>query len=162
MEDSIVSTLGVVIGMAVGTDSRYVVILSSLIVIIVESLSMASGSYLSNKSEREMQYANGQTATKKEKSNFFFESLIDSLFMGVSYIIGGFFSILPFFLLDPKTAILPSVVLSTIILFSLGLVKGKYAKVNPIKSGLEMSLISLSAAALGFIIGTLARSYLNI
>lgn len=52
--DGVVSTLGAVTGIAVGTGSKFVVLLSGMVVIAVESLSMAAGSYLSSKSEREL------------------------------------------------------------------------------------------------------------
>jgi predicted membrane protein (TIGR00267 family) len=54
LEDSLVSTLGVVIGMAAGTDDRAVVILSGLVLVAVEAISMAAGSFLSSKSHRQM------------------------------------------------------------------------------------------------------------
>jgi len=52
--DGVVSTLGAVTGISVGTGSKFVVLLSGLVVIAVESLSMAAGTYLSSKSEREL------------------------------------------------------------------------------------------------------------
>jgi vacuolar iron transporter family protein len=54
LEDSLVSTLGVVIGMAAGTADRELVILSGLVLVAVEAVSMAAGSFLSSKSHREM------------------------------------------------------------------------------------------------------------
>ncbi len=54
LEDGIVSTLGALVGIAIGTQDRFVVVLSGLVIIAVESLSMAAGSYLSSKSEREV------------------------------------------------------------------------------------------------------------
>lgn len=54
VEDGMISTLGVLIGIAIGTNSHFVVILSGFVVIIVESISMGVGSYLSTKSVREV------------------------------------------------------------------------------------------------------------
>lgn len=54
MEDGMVSTMGAVTGIAVGTQNHFVVILSGLVIIAVESISMAVGSYLSSKSEKEI------------------------------------------------------------------------------------------------------------
>ena len=54
LEDGMVSTLGVIVGIAAGTGQRSVVILSGFVVIAVEALSMAAGSYLSNKSDQEL------------------------------------------------------------------------------------------------------------
>jgi len=54
VEDGIISTLGVLIGIAAGTNERFVVIISGIVVIVVESISMGVGSYLSAKSVREV------------------------------------------------------------------------------------------------------------
>lgn len=51
MEDGMVSTLGAITGIAVATGNHFTVVLSGLVVVAVESISMGVGSYLSNKSE---------------------------------------------------------------------------------------------------------------
>jgi len=48
-EDGIVSTLGALTGIAVATDSQFTVIISGLVIISVESISMGVGSYISSK-----------------------------------------------------------------------------------------------------------------
>lgn len=159
LEDSLVSTLGVVVGVAAGTDSRYIVVLSALVVIVVESLSMTAGAYLSNKSQMEVDLAEGKRGFLSDK-HLVRQPVIESLVMGVSYILGGFISVLPFFFMEPFDAILPAVIISVLALFSVGFIKGRVARLNPIKSGLEMSLVSLSAAGLGFLVGKLASVYL--
>ncbi len=55
MEDGMVSTLGAITGIAVGSGSHYTVILSGCVIIAVESISMGIGSYVSNKSESDVQ-----------------------------------------------------------------------------------------------------------
>lgn len=54
MEDGMVSTLGSITGIAVGSGSQSTVLLAGSVIIAVESISMGIGSYLSNKSEEEM------------------------------------------------------------------------------------------------------------
>ena len=54
MEDGMVSTLGAVTGIALATQDVFTTILSGLIVIGVESISMGVGSYLSSKSVRDI------------------------------------------------------------------------------------------------------------
>jgi len=53
IEDGMVSTLGALTGIAVGSGEQYTVLLAGLVVISVESISMGIGSYLSNKSQKE-------------------------------------------------------------------------------------------------------------
>ena len=53
VQDGLVSTVGVLTGVAAGTGDGRIVAITGLVVIAVESLSMAAGSYLSSKSNRE-------------------------------------------------------------------------------------------------------------
>ncbi|MBU0625434.1 VIT1/CCC1 transporter family protein [Patescibacteria group bacterium] len=54
LEDGIVSTGGAVIGIAAGTGDDRIVILSGTVIVIVEALSMAAGTFLSAKSMRQL------------------------------------------------------------------------------------------------------------
>ncbi|MBT3418966.1 MAG: hypothetical protein HN726_01980 [Candidatus Magasanikbacteria bacterium] len=54
LEDGMVSTLGAVTGIATATQDYFTVILAGCVVISVESIAMAVGSYLSSKSEKEI------------------------------------------------------------------------------------------------------------
>jgi len=55
MEDGMVSTMGAITGIAIGTGNHFTVVLAGLVIIAVESISMAVGSYLSSKSQREIE-----------------------------------------------------------------------------------------------------------
>jgi vacuolar iron transporter family protein len=63
LQDGIVSTLGAITGIAAGTFNTQVVLLSGFVIIVVESLSMAAGTFLSSKSEKE-----GQDRLLKEEA----------------------------------------------------------------------------------------------
>lgn len=52
-QDGLISTLGALTGIAEGTRSGEAVVVAGFVIIVVESLSMAAGSYLSSKSQRE-------------------------------------------------------------------------------------------------------------
>jgi len=52
MEDGMVSTLGAITGIAAATGNHFTVVLTGFVIIAVESISMAVGSYLSSKSVR--------------------------------------------------------------------------------------------------------------
>ena len=53
VQDGLISTLGALTGIAEGTQSGETVLIAGLVIVAVESLSMASGSYLSSKSQRQ-------------------------------------------------------------------------------------------------------------
>lgn len=54
VQDGMVSTLGALTGIAVGSESQFVVVLAGLVVIAVESISMGIGSYTSSLSEQQI------------------------------------------------------------------------------------------------------------
>jgi|SRR6185369_8937064 len=54
IEDGMVSTLGSITGIAIGSNNHATVILAGAVIISVESISMGIGSYLSNRSKEEM------------------------------------------------------------------------------------------------------------
>lgn len=54
MEDGMVSTLGAITGIAIGSQDHFIILLSGLVIISVESISMGIGSFLSNKSEEDL------------------------------------------------------------------------------------------------------------
>lgn len=54
LEDSLVSTLGTITGVAVGTHDVFVVLLTGVVLVFVEAISMAAGSYLSSKSATDL------------------------------------------------------------------------------------------------------------
>jgi predicted membrane protein (TIGR00267 family) len=55
MEDGMVSTLGAITGIAAATQNHSMIILAGMVIISVESISMAVGSYLSSKSARNIE-----------------------------------------------------------------------------------------------------------
>lgn len=54
IEDSLVSTFGAITGVAAGSGQSGIVILSGLVIVMVEAISMAAGSYLSSKAATEL------------------------------------------------------------------------------------------------------------
>jgi len=57
MEDGLVSTMGVITGIDAGTENSFIVVLTGFVVVCVESLSMAAGTYLSSKSLHQIERA---------------------------------------------------------------------------------------------------------
>jgi|SRR3990170_1121142 len=157
LEDGLVSTLGVITGIAEGTQDRFIIILSGLIVILVESLSMAAGTYLSDKSEKEAHFA------KRTKLAHYRHHAIHEIdktnpakeawLMGIFYVFGGSIPVIPYFMFPVKEAIVISVLATLTTLFLVGVGKGKLTQTNPIRSGLEMLTVSFAAAAIGFLVG---------
>lgn len=54
VEDGMVSTLGAITGIAIGSQDLFTVILAGVVIISVESISMGIGSYLANRTEQDV------------------------------------------------------------------------------------------------------------
>ncbi|MBI2575032.1 VIT1/CCC1 transporter family protein [Candidatus Woesearchaeota archaeon] len=78
---------------------------------------------------------------------------INSIIVFFSALLGSLVPIIPFFFLALKEGIYLSFILSSLTLFLLGFYKGKLTTGKPGRNGLEMLLIGLSAAILGYAIG---------
>ena len=146
-QDSLVSTTGVIAGVAAGTSDKHLVILASLVTITVESLSMGAGQYMSEKSVHQMD------KTGKHTDNLY----VGGLLMALSYFLGGLVPVIPIFLLELPLSATVSVVSALIGLFVLGFIKAKLVKVNPLKSALEIFVLGGLATGIGLIVGKLFR-----
>src|SRR3990170_1776268 len=146
LEDSLVSTLGVVTGIAIGTNDKPLVILSAIIVIFVEAVSMAAGTYLSTKSYIEVEEAQHLQAQQESGP------IQASLVMGFFYILGGFIPVLSYWIFPLSVAVNVSIVVTGITLFLVGAIKSIWTKRSWARSGFEMLVVSLAAAFIGYAI----------
>lgn len=159
LEDSLVSTLGAITGIAAGAEQTYIVILAGLTLIAVEASSMAAGSYLSSKSYAEAQASqNG----KDKCRHVFVHPIQAAVVMGFFYFVGGFVPLAPYFFLPVKDSYLPSIAMTVVVLYLVGVWSAKYTKRSKVKSGLEMAGISLAAAMIGYLIGRLVSYYFGV
>lgn len=147
VEDSLVSTVGLLSGVAAADLGGGAVILTGLILIFVEAFSMGIGSLLSDHSTREFRQ-HGEVALSR--------SAAGGLVMFVSYLIAGFIPLSPYLVFNKVTTALTfSIILSLIALFCLGLLISHISRTKKIKEGLQMILLGGLAIGLGVFIGQL-------
>lgn len=147
VEDSLVSTVGFVSGVAVAGLTGREVILTGTILIVVEAFSMGVGSYLSEDAAEEF------IDNKKGASS---STLVGAIIMFVSYIFSGLIPLSPYLFFTPNFAIIPSVILSCLSLFLLGAISARYFHRNSLKHGVKMFVIGGIAIAAGILIGQVA------
>lgn len=118
-EDGLVSTVGLLTGVSfAGLSSRHIII-SGVILILVEAMSMAAGAYISEDSSADI------ITDDKPNSNL----LYDSIVMFFSYLLIGLIPLLPYiFIGDTRLAFYWSLGMTLIALFSLGLFKGYFLR----------------------------------
>jgi VIT1/CCC1 family predicted Fe2+/Mn2+ transporter len=85
------------------------------------------------------------------KENLFFTAGV----VGISALIGSFIPATPFFFLPIKTAMIVALIISTIVLFFVGVYKAKTTVGKPLRSGIELAVIGMLAALAGYGIGIL-------
>ncbi len=203
LEDSLVSTLGTITGVAVGTHDPFVVMLTGVVLVFVEAISMAAGSYLSSKSASDL-YENrakqddtrvlmervsdreslaemfgrkGFTKSETEiavqaigrerklwlkevrRNEYRFAPAVSpspifaGFVMGAFYLVGGFFTFAPYAFVPIDVAIPSAIAFTVAALFLVGILKGRLTGTSPIRSGVEMLVVSSSAALIGFALG---------
>lgn len=86
------------------------------------------------------------------------DKLIGSSFLvGASTVMGSIIPVLPYFVFQPGRALVYSLILSGAVLFGVGVYKAKTYVGSWWKSGLQMLVIGMGAALIGFIIGKIFK-----
>jgi len=73
--------------------------------------------------------------------------------VGVSALIGSLLPLIPFIFLSVSDALIPSLVLSTLVLFGVGIYKARITVGSWWKSGVEMAAVGMLAALVGYLVG---------
>ena len=81
--------------------------------------------------------------------------LKSGIVVGVASFIGSLIPLFPFFLLDIKSSMIVSLIISVVILFIIGALKAKITVGSWKRSGLEIATIGTAAAMGGYLIGKL-------
>lgn len=148
LQDSLVSTTGVVIGLSTTIHDFSTVLLASVITVAVEAISMGAGQYISEQSVHELR-------PRQHHDNV----LIGAGVMFVAYIIGGAIPILPIIFTPLSIAPIFSAV-STLIAFALiGYGKSRLTHTNTARSILSLVLIGGIATAVGILVGNLVQQW---
>ena len=148
VEDSLVSTVGLLSGVAIAGMSAQSIFLTGVVLIFVEAISMAAGSFLSESSAEEFEQ-NKEGATGKTR--------MASFVMFISYFISGFIPLAPYLLLPPSAALFVSIGVSILALAILGIVSARMSKTSLLKSAIRM----VSIGGLAILVGTLVGHFVT-
>lgn len=147
LQDGIVSTTGVVVGISIGVESKAIVILAAFVAVMVEATSMAAGQYSSEKAVHQM-----------DKTGKHTDSLIvGALIMFVAYLIGGMFSIIPTVIFNQPIARVVAIGSAFSGLFLIGYLKGLFIEGSTIRSAVELFVIGGIATTIGLAVGILLK-----
>lgn len=146
-QDGLVNVLGIVLGITAANGSLSILIAAAMAATFAESISMGAVAYTSTMEEVDFY--------KKEKLQPLenINALRDAVIVTISAIIGSLIPISPFFFVRSDTALPTAIMLSALTLFLLGAYKAKSFVGDWRKSGLQMMVIGLTAALVGFVVG---------
>ena len=144
VEDSLVSTVGLVSGIAAAGTPRSVIVLSGIVLIVVEAFSMGVGSFLSQQSEEE--FLTHKDGTTKD-------SLTNAFIMFTSYFFAGFIPMAPYILDLGKHTFWYSILASICTLILLGIINGIFFRVSIVKNALKMGILGGLAISVGIAVG---------
>lgn len=147
IQDGLVSTTGVVVGISTGVEDKAIIILASLVAVTVEASSMAAGQYSSEKAVHQLDKTGKHTDSL----------IIGALIMFVAYLVGGLVPIIPTIIFNQPQARIIAIAAAFIGLFILGYIKGHLVKVPTLRSAVELFIIGAIATSIGLIVGHLFR-----
>lgn len=144
VEDSLVSTVGLLSGIAIAGVPRETIFLSGIVLIFVEAFSMAAGSFLSEASAEEYSLQRSVSEGRSMRAG---------AIMFASYFFAGFIPLFPYMVAGPETALPLSILASFIALFILGAMGGIVSKTSILKSALRMIIVGGVAISIGVAVG---------
>ena len=147
VEDSLVSTVGLLSGVALAGVASSTVILTGIVLIFVEAFSMAAGEFLSEYETEEYQHQ-GTVSPRT--------SLTASGIMFASYLISGLIPLSPYLFFPTSYDALPySIGASLVSLFCLGLIGAHITKTSYIRHAIRMLCVGGAAILVGILAGQL-------
>ncbi|MEZ4180164.1 MAG: VIT1/CCC1 transporter family protein [Candidatus Doudnabacteria bacterium] len=147
VEDSLVSTVGLLAGIATAGVEQSSIVVTGLVLIFVEAISMAVGSLLSEQSVEEYQ---AKTQTSLAQPAF------AALVMFLSYVFAGLIPLAPYLYSVGHQSVIASISLTLISLFLLGAINAKLFKANAWRDGLFTLILGGAAILVGMVVGQIA------
>jgi VIT1/CCC1 family predicted Fe2+/Mn2+ transporter len=146
VEDSLVSTVGLLAGVAAGGVTPRAILTTGLVLIVVEGFSMGIGSFLTEETTEEM-------AGEKPRT---LEAIKGAITMLISYCLAGLLPLSPYVFLSGNQAVSLSVIVSLLGLLLLGYGTSLYfGRPHPFKRAFKMLLLGGAAVGIGMLVGKL-------
>ena len=149
VEDSLVSTVGLLSGIAVAGVPKATIFLTGVVLVFVEAFSMGVGSFLSEQSAEE--YID-------KKTKLIGKSFKGGLIMFFSYFAAGFIPLFPYIILGTTGAFGLSITLSLISLFVLGIISARLLGTKLVKGAIRMLALGGIAIIAGVVVGKLVNA----
>lgn len=147
VEDSLVSTTGLIAGLSVGSDNKDIVLLGGVVAVVIEAVSMGAGEYLSDDAVQELE------KLKRHRD----KPLVSGALMFSSYLLAGAIPLAPIIFFDYPTSLFLAILLALSGLFMLGFIKGRLLHSHPWRSGTKILVVGGLATLIGLVVGLAFR-----
>jgi VIT1/CCC1 family predicted Fe2+/Mn2+ transporter len=145
VEDSLVSSVGLLSGVAVTNMSQATIVTTGVILIAVEAFSMGVGSFLSEETAEEYE----------RRRNSIGRSFKGGLIMFISYLVAGLVPLAPYLIAEPSRALPLSIGASILALIAVGLISAKMLALSYARQAIRLALLGSLAIGVGVGIGSL-------
>jgi len=146
VEDSLVSTVGLLSGIASAETSRQTIITTGIVLIFVEAFSMGVGSFLSEETSEQVSRNTNTSRPRVIKS---------AAVMFISYFLAGLIPLSPYLFIAGPQAEQFSIFSTLLTLTLLGAYSAHKFKGNIISKSLEMLILGGLATLIGIVVGSL-------
>jgi len=155
--DGSLSTLGVVIGASGGETS--IIIAAGIGGGIANGISNILGALTAEramieeereKKEKSLLIKNGNLKSTHEYKYKINKTMYSGTYDGISTTTGAIIPVIPFFVMEPKLALITAIVLTLVILLALGVYIGKLSRENLTIAGIKMVIGGILVAAISF------------
>lgn len=165
VEDGLITSFGIVTGVTAAAAGIYVILLAGVVEMFAGAVSMAAGTYLSIKAQREVMVRERRIATHRARRSSHVrhdynllarkieQPFHGALVMAASFVIGAAIPLLPYLIGIASWE--ASLGLTVVALFGFGATKGRYTQRDWLRSGLEMLAVGMIAGLAGYAIGSL-------
>ncbi len=148
VEDSLVSTVGLLSGLSASGVPRHTIVITGIVLLSVEALSMGVGSLLSEHSVEEFRKHGEVPQT---------QAIIGGFIMFASYVLSGFIPLAPYAATFIPYPFWFSIIITLLSLIFLGIISAKASRTSVGRHSIEMLLLGGIAIFVGVMVGQIVK-----
>lgn len=147
VEDSLVSTVGLLSGVAAADTTRRTIVTTGVVLIFVEAFSMAIGTFLSEETADQLNHKKQSRTSLSKAAGVMF----------VSYLVAGLIPLSPYTFLSGNIAVKVSIIFALGSLVLLGVISARKSRTNIFSKAIEMLILGGLATLVGIAIGSIFK-----
>jgi predicted membrane protein (TIGR00267 family) len=159
--DGALTVLGIIIGSSAFGDleaHKVLVVSASVGAAIALAVSSAVGAYEAERVEKKLDIRTIERAmlarlSEEHQEAFRFAAILSASVHGIAPLIAGLLPVIPFLLLDARTATVVAVVITLVILFALGAYLGNLVRERVLVTGLRFAAAGIGTALILWLLG---------